>query len=137
MSCEILIAPLEADAFAPFGDLLDVSGPPDRLIFRGLCGRHQDRARLDFGDGRAGISLFDAVLRSLPDRLEMVERHPESSQAFVPMSQHPLLMIVAPDDGGRPGRPKPSNPLMGRQSTFSAAPGLACSRRSMRRDSVQ
>ena len=48
-------------AFAPFGDVLDISGPPDQIINAGLCGRHHNLARLDFGpDGRTGISLFDA-----------------------------------------------------------------------------
>ncbi|TKA95904.1 ureidoglycolate lyase [Cereibacter changlensis] len=98
--------PLTALAFAPFGDVLDASGAPDRLINQGLCGRHHDRAKLDFGpEGRAGISIFKAEPRRLPYLLEMVERHPEGSQAFLPMTEHPFLVIVAPDEGGVPGRP--------------------------------
>ncbi len=98
--------PLTAEAFEPFGDVLDASGAPDRLINQGLCGRFHDRARLDFGGGRAGISVFDAEPRRLPYRLEMVERHPEGSQAFIPMTAQPFLVIVAPDDAGRPGTPR-------------------------------
>ncbi|WP_407496162.1 ureidoglycolate lyase [Pseudooceanicola sp. MF1-13] len=105
MSGDIFIQPLTAEAFAPFGDVLDVTGTPDKFINQGMCARHHDRARVDFADGRAGISLFDAVPRSLPYLLEMVERHPEGSQAFLPMTQHPFLVIVAPDEGGQPGRP--------------------------------
>ena len=74
--------PLTAGAFAPFGDVLDSSGPPDRLINAGMCGRYHDRARLEFGGGRAGISLFDAVPRALPYAFDLVERHPYGSQAF-------------------------------------------------------
>ncbi|MHA7874356.1 ureidoglycolate lyase [Roseivivax sp.] len=106
MSREIALEPLTAADFAPFGDLLEVAGPPDKLINQGLCGRHHDRARLDFGDGRAGISLFDAEPRALPLALEMVERHPEGSQAFLPMTQAPFLVVVAPDAGGAPGQPR-------------------------------
>jgi ureidoglycolate lyase len=99
--------PLTPRAFAPFGDVLDAAGPPDRLINAGLCGRYHDRARLDFGPGgRAGISIFDAVPRSLPYRFDLLERHPDGSQAFLPMTQAPFLVIVAPDEGGRPGRPR-------------------------------
>ena len=98
--------PLTAEAFAPFGDVLEVSGPPDRLINQGLCGRYHDRARMDFSDGRAGISLFSAEPRSLPYRLEMVERHPDGSQAFVPMHQNPFLVVVAPNEGDVPGSPQ-------------------------------
>ncbi|MCG6902296.1 MAG: ureidoglycolate lyase [Rhodobacter sp.] len=102
----IRIQPLTAQAFAPYGDVLDASGAPDKLINQGLCGRYHDRATLDFGpNGRAGISIFKAELRTLPCLLEMVERHPDGSQAFVPMSEHGFLAVVAPDQGARPGRP--------------------------------
>lgn len=98
--------PLTEAVFAPFGDVLQTSGDPDKIINHGLCGRFHDRARLDFGPGgRAGISLFKAKLRTLPLQLDMVERHPDGSQAFVPMSADPFLVIVAPDEGGQPGMP--------------------------------
>lgn len=87
--------PLTAEAFAPFGEVLEAVGDPDRLINQGMCGRYHDRAVLDFGDARAGISIFSAQARSLPYVLDMVERHPEGSQAFLPMTAHPFLVIVA------------------------------------------
>ena len=113
MSRTLRTQPLTQDAFAPFGEVLEAAGEPDRLINQGLCGRHHDLARLDFADGRAGISVFDARPRALPYALDMVERHPEGSQAFVPMHQNPFLVVVAPDDGGAPGTPL----------AFVAAPG--------------
>jgi len=94
--------PLTPAAFAPFGDVLDTDGPPDRLINAGLCGRWHDRARLDFTDGRAGISLFRSQTRRLPYRLDLLERHPLGSQAFLPMSPDPFLVIVAEDSRGTP-----------------------------------
>jgi ureidoglycolate lyase len=97
--------PLTAAAFAPFGDVLDASGAPDKIINAGLCGRYHDRARLEFSDGRAGISIFKAEPRSLPYICTLLERHPEGSQAFIPMSADPFLVIVAPDGGGKPGLP--------------------------------
>ncbi len=103
-----VIAPeaLTAAAFTPFGDVLEATGD-FRLINAGFCQRHHDRAQLDFGpEGRAGISVFKAVPRALPYEFDLVERHPEGSQAFVPMSADPFLIIVAPDEGGRPGRPR-------------------------------
>ncbi len=95
--------PLTRDAFAPFGEVLECAGSPDKIINQGLCGRFHDQAEMDFGpDGRAGISLFDAEPRSLPYTLDLMERHPEGSQAFVPMTEHPFLVIVASDKDGRP-----------------------------------
>ena len=88
-------APLTASAFAAFGDVLEASGE-HRLINAGLCQRHHDRAGLDFGDaGRAGISIFLAEPRALPYSFDLIERHPEGSQAFLPMSEHPFLVIVS------------------------------------------
>lgn len=107
MTQEIKIEPLTAEIFAPFGDVLDVNGEPDKLINAGLCGRYHDRAALDFGQGgRAGISLFNAQTRNLPYEFNLLERHPEGSQAFLPMTEHPFLVIVAPDLDGKPGVPR-------------------------------
>jgi len=47
--------------------------------------------------------------------LQMVERHPDGSQAFVPMSLEPFLVVVAHDDAGVPKDPK----------AFVTAPGQA------------
>lgn len=107
MTRTIQTEPLTAEAFAPFGEVLDTSGAPDKMINAGKCGRYHDRATLDFDDeGRAGISLFHAEPRSLPYTLDLLERHPEGSQAFLPMSEHPFLVIVALDEGGMPGSPR-------------------------------
>lgn len=111
----IITQPLTAGVFAPYGDVLELKAQPDKLINQGLCGRHHDLAALEFSGGRAGISLFDAEPRSLPYKLEMVERHPDGSQAFIPMSQTSFLVIVAADVGGKPGIPM----------AFETAPGQA------------
>ena len=98
MSRDIVIQPLTAEAFAPYGDVLNCDGDPDKLINAGLCGRFHDRAKIDVGDGRVGISLFRSELRQLPYTLDLVERHPDGSQAFIPMSMDPFLVIVADAD---------------------------------------
>jgi ureidoglycolate lyase len=98
--------PLTEEAFAPFGDVLDCTGEADKIINQGLCGRFHDRAELDFSDGKAGISLFNAQPRSFPYALDMMERHPDGSQAFIPMSEHSFLVIVAQDNNGEPGNPQ-------------------------------
>ncbi len=96
MTRTIRAEPLTAQAFAPFGDVLDTARGPDRMINAGICGRHHDRAQLDFGpEGRAGISIFDAVPRSFPYDLDLIERHPDGSQAFLPMTENPFLVVVA------------------------------------------
>ncbi len=114
MQTTITARPLTAEAFAPYGNVLDTDGAPDKIINQGFCGRWHDRADLDFGDGgRAGISLFRAEPRTMPYALDLLERHPDGSQAFLPMSQSEWLVIVASDDGGAPGQIE----------AFIAAPG--------------
>ena len=114
MQTTITARPLTAQDFAPYGDVLEAGGQADKIINQGFCGRWHDRAKMDFGaDGRAGISIFKAEPRALPYQLDLLERHPEGSQAFVPMSMTEWLVIVADDDAGQPGR----------ISAFIAAPG--------------
>jgi len=104
----ISIEPLTAEAFAPFGEVLEVAGAPDKIINQGQCGRHHDLAALDFADGRAGISLFNAEPRSLPYTFDLLERHPDGSQAFIPLDRTGSFR------GNRPyrGRRQPSGALV-------------------------
>lgn len=103
----ITMQALTPEAFSPFGDVLEAVGEPDKIINAGMCGRFHDLADLDFADtgARAGISLFRSRARTLPHTLDMMERHPLGSQAFMPMSADPFMVIVAPDNAGKPGKP--------------------------------
>ena len=109
MSRDIIIEALDARTFAPFGDVIELGTTPTMMINRGRCARHHDLAHLDFlddgGKAQAGISLFDGTPYPLPLALDLVERHPLGSQAFLPMTTDPFLVIVAPDVGGKPGTP--------------------------------
>lgn len=95
MSRTISTTPLTPEAFAPYGDVLDCCGAPDKIINAGKCRRFHDLAKVDVMDARVGISIFKAELRALPYTLDLIERHPEGSQAFVPMSGDPFLVIVS------------------------------------------
>ncbi|MGB3146942.1 MAG: ureidoglycolate lyase [Paracoccaceae bacterium] len=105
MSLTITAQPLTAAAFAPFGEVLEAKGQPDWTINAGKCGRFHDRARLDFAEGTAGISVFQSESFSLPLDLQLVERHPLGSQAFVCMTADPFLVVVAADSAEGPQQP--------------------------------
>ncbi len=102
----ITAQPLGAAAFAPFGDVIEAAGA-SYPINDGMCDRFHDLARMEFsGEGaRAGISVGWGRPYALPHAFDLVERHPLGSQAFVPMTEDPFLVVVAPDEGGRPGTP--------------------------------
>ncbi|MCF6302828.1 MAG: ureidoglycolate lyase, partial [Devosiaceae bacterium] len=50
---------------------------------------------------------------SLPLKLKMLERHPDGSQAFIPVTPTRFLVVVAGDKNGTPTTPR----------AFMAAPG--------------
>ncbi|MEO1266123.1 MAG: ureidoglycolate lyase, partial [Pseudomonadota bacterium] len=111
---DVVAEPLTAAAFARYGDVIEIGRSEPRLINDGRCRRYHDLARLDFDlGGRVGVSLFHSDAVDLPYTCRLMERHPLGSQAFLPMSEAPFLVIVADDDKGAPVEPR----------AFLSAPG--------------
>jgi ureidoglycolate lyase len=107
MSAQGIIAePLTADAFRPFGDVIEAAGDADMMINGGRCERFHNLARLSYDGGTAGVSLFRTRAVDVPCTVALMERHPLGSQTFMPMSAAPFLVVVAPDDAGKPGQPR-------------------------------
>ena len=96
------IEPLTRVAFAPFGQVIEVSAAAERLlIIEGTAERFHDLAQLDPGaGGRVIASIFRGQPRELPFRIRLMERHPRASQAFVPLfgggAPRSYLVVVAP-----------------------------------------
>ena len=92
------IALLTRAAFAPFGDVIESEGRDHYPINAGMAQRYHDLAEVDVmaGGGRPLISLLKAKPVALPLLLRLMERHPLSSQAFIPLSAVPFLIVVAP-----------------------------------------
>ncbi|MFV8823713.1 ureidoglycolate lyase [Thauera sp. WH-2] len=92
------IEPLTHEAFAPFGEVIEAGDHAERLLINGgNTERYHDLADLDAGsDGRIIVSIFRGQPRTLPFEVRMLERHPLGSQAFIPMSGRPYLVVVAP-----------------------------------------
>ena len=93
---EITPQPLTREAFAPFGDVIDMPTEAGRFYY--------DDA---LGNLRAGAhpSLSMSLKAETPDRplkAELLERHEFSSQTFVPIDTARWLIVVAPHakDGG-------------------------------------
>ena len=47
-------------------------------------------------NGRTLINIFRSTPLEQPVSIKMMERHPLSSQAFIPMGPQPFLVVVAP-----------------------------------------
>ncbi|MFD2238380.1 ureidoglycolate lyase [Aureimonas populi] len=107
MSGVLFPEPLTADAFRPFGEVIEPDNASEiKLINNGTTTRFHDIAPVEVGEGRALISIFRGKPFALPLQVRMLERHPLGSQAFMPIEGRPYLVVVAPDDGGRPGAPR-------------------------------
>lgn len=89
--------PLTREAFAPFGEVIEASDAAQHFTINGgNTERYHDLAQIDPGpDGRVILSIFRGQPRTLPFVATMMERHPLGSQAFVPMSGGPYLVVVA------------------------------------------
>lgn len=105
MSNALKAVPITQEAIAGLAELVDASGTPDKVINQGRCGRFHDRATLDI-DGDTGISVFKSESFSLPFKMDMMERHPLGSQAFLPMQEGTYLVVLAEDKDGAPDAPR-------------------------------
>lgn len=100
----LAIAPLSSEAFAPFGEVIEREGRVHHPINAGTAKRYDDLAGVDVAEsgGQPQISLCRAEPATLPLRLRLMERHPLSSQAFIPLSVTPFLIVAAPAGGEKP-----------------------------------
>lgn len=94
----LAIEPLTREAFAPFGDVIELAGAHHYPINLGTTERFHDLATVDVAaaGGRPLINLFRGLARELPLEIRRMERHPLGSQAFVPLDDAPYLIVVAP-----------------------------------------
>jgi len=68
-------------------------------INNGYANRFDDIAKIDTANnnGETTISIFSALKRSFPMKIDMMEKHPLSTQAFIPMKETTFLTLVAPE----------------------------------------
>lgn len=94
---EIEAAPLTQSAFSKFGDVIQTQDASSFKINDGLCTRFHDLANVDVlaDGGRPLISIFRTQMWPLPLQVNRLERHPLSSQAFIPMNRNRFLVVVA------------------------------------------
>jgi ureidoglycolate lyase len=90
--------PLTAVAFAPFGRVIEAAGPA-RIVNAGTALRHDQDA--GFGHDTAAplprLAVYRAQPSPLPATVPLLERHPHSSQTFLPMATARWLVVVAVD----------------------------------------
>lgn len=90
---ELVARPIQEAAFEPYGQVLSDPGPDNRSDYVA-----------QLSNGRPGLAINLGVVRALPPKklpIEVIkmERHPLSSQAFLPLDCDRYLVIAAAQQG--------------------------------------
>ena len=91
--------PITKKDFIKFGDVISTKEIKALEINNGFAKRYDGIANLNTGseNGETTISIFSALKRKFPMKIDMMEKHPLGSQAFIPMKETTFLVFVAPE----------------------------------------
>ena len=97
---KIIIKPIKISRskFSTYGDLISHDSIKSININAGYAKRFDNLANVDTSNngGKTVVSIFWALKRTLPMKIDMMEKHPLGSQAFIPMKETTFLSFVAP-----------------------------------------
>ena len=97
---ELVIKPIKITKtnFSAFGDVISSNDIKPTDINAGYAKRFDNLADLNTSKdgGKAIVSIFSALKRTFPMKIDMMEKHPLGSQAFIPMKETTFLSFVAP-----------------------------------------
>ncbi len=84
--------------FATYGDLISADDIKPMDINTGYAKRFDNLAHINTSkdEGKTVVSIFSALKRTFPMKIDMMEKHPLGSQAFIPMKETTFLSFVAP-----------------------------------------
>jgi ureidoglycolate lyase len=93
----LLCQPLTAQAFSPYGEVLNLFAPSRQTINQGTSGRLDLPSGLDLaGDqGQAVLAVFHALAQNPEGPCHLLERHTKGSQTFVPLTGARCRLLVA------------------------------------------
>ena len=99
---EKIIKPIKINRsnFNTYGDLISTNDINPIDINAGYAKRFDNLANLNTSkdDGKTIVSIFSALKRTFPMKIDMMEKHPLGSQAFIPMKETTFLAFVAPQN---------------------------------------
>ena len=90
--------PITKDNFAQYGDLISSKNVVPIDINAGYAQRFDDLVSVNTSknEGKTIISILSALKRNFPMKIDMMEKHPLGSQAFMPLKETTFLCFVAP-----------------------------------------
>lgn len=95
------VHPLTRESFRSYGDVVEIGDSRHYIINQGWAERYADMAKLDLLEegGTPNVGIVRAKPRQFPLQVKLMERHPKSSQLFIPLVARPFLVLVAPPAG--------------------------------------
>ena len=83
--------------FKNYGNLISIKNKKFKNINNGYAKNFYDLAKIDIkkAKGAPKLSIFKAKARKFPFKIELMERHPISSQLFFPLDKHKFLVVVS------------------------------------------
>ena len=89
---------ISKENFANYGDLISTNSVKPIDINNGYAKRFDNLANVDTlkDGGKTIVSIFSALKRTFPMKIDMMEKHPLGSQTFIPMKETTFLSFVAP-----------------------------------------
>jgi ureidoglycolate lyase len=89
--------PLTRERFMPYGEVIEASKVQGSGMNDARFDRFDNLCDVDIVDGQVSVSIvLSRVASLLPYRIDMVERHPLGSQAFVPLAPCRMFVVVGP-----------------------------------------
>ena len=90
--------PITKENFSKYGDVISTKDIKPLEINNGYAKRYDGIANLNTSNdnGETTISIFSALKRNFPMKIDMMEKHPLGSQGFIPMKETTFLSFVAP-----------------------------------------
>jgi ureidoglycolate lyase len=111
--------------FSKFGEVIDAKKRRPLIINNGYAKRFHDLGKINTSlkKGNPIISIFSAKKRRFPMKINMMEKHPLGSQAFIPMKETIFLVLVAPR-GKKPTINKIQSFIVPKQTGINYKPGI-------------
>ena len=110
-------AKISKENFAKYGDIISTNNLEPIDINNGYAKRFNNLANINTSkdQGKTIISIFSAIKRNFPMKIDMMEKHPLGSQAFIPMKETTFLAFVAPQN---------NKPEIEKVESFIIPPGI-------------
>tara|TARA_Y100000590_G_scaffold453460_1_gene598554 strand:+ start:315 stop:806 length:492 start_codon:yes stop_codon:yes gene_type:complete len=111
--------------FSKFGELINTKNKKPISINNGYARRFHDLGKINTSSNKGNpiISIFSAKKRNFPMKINMMEKHPLGSQAFIPMKETSFIVFVAPR-GKEPDVNKIKSFIVPKQTGINYKPGI-------------